>query len=186
MTRLALAMLACAAVSGCAHVATHAETAAGRPQLTAAELLDIAHASEQMGDSLRAQQYLLAALERGADERSTVASLLRLYIADNQYPLAIDLVEDRVRRHPEDARLRMLLASLYDAIELDASAMEQYRRVLQITPNEAQAHFALATLLHDTKQDPSSADEHYRAYLALEPHGDDAPEARSLLLKEVP
>ena len=129
MTRLMLVILAFAAVSGCAHLAAERAPGPERPQLTAAQLLAIAHASEQMGDNLRAQQYLLSALKRGADERSTVAALLRLYVADDQYPLAIDLAEDQVRRHPDDARLRMLLASLYDAIELDASAMEQYRRV---------------------------------------------------------
>jgi len=188
MTR-ALRQLICvmslAASSACAHVSKLPGNDSPEP-LSAAQLLEVAHATEQMGDRLRTQQYLLAALRAGADENQTVKWLLRLYVADGQYRLATEHAEDQLRRHPQDQELRLLLASLYDATEMSAFAIEQYERVLSTDPDEARAHFALATLLHDSRRDPLAADRHYRAYLALEPRGADAAEARSLLLKELP
>jgi hypothetical protein len=58
--------------------------------------------------------------------------------------------------------------------------------VLIEEPNNAEAHFALASLLHECGRDHALADQHYRAYLALEPNGTYAEEARSLLLTELP
>lgn len=174
-------------LAGCAHggaLAPEPGAPAARP--TAAQLLQIAQVMEASGDTLRAQQYVLAALASGADQPSTVRWLIRLYVADSQYRLAIDRAEDQLRRRPNDLGLRMLLASLYDATELDLAAAEQYERVLAIAPNQAQAHFALGSLLHGLGQDAGRADEHFRAYLALEPHGRDAQEARALLLRELP
>lgn len=173
------------AVGGCAHAPEVSRAEALQP-LTAEQLLAIASAAEQLGDRLRAQQYLHAARQAGADPELVLRRSLRLYVADGQYRIAIDTVREHLRSRPQQARLRLLLAELYEATQLDAQALDEYEHVLQITPSEPRAHFALATLLHERGHDPARADRHYRAYLELAPHGPDAAEARSHLLQEMP
>jgi Tfp pilus assembly protein PilF len=174
----------CLFLTGCAGTAHTATPANIPPPLQAAELLEIARRAEQLGDTLRAQQYLLAAARSGASAQQTLPWLLRLYIADGQYRLAIDTARETLRRHPEQHALRILLASLYEATDLDSAAVEEYERALQAQPDDARAHFALAALLQP--HEPGRADTHYRAYLALAPQGEDAARARAALLQELP
>ena len=174
------------AASGCAHVAAPAKEPSVERALEAEELLVVAAAAEQLGDGLRAQQYLLSALRMGADAQRVLPWLLRLYVADSQYRLAIDTAREHLRVHPRDTGLRMLLAGLYEATELEAGALEQYERVIATSPQDARAHFALASLLHERGGEPGRADTHFRAYLSLDPHGENADEAQAALLTELP
>lgn len=146
----------------------------------------MAAAAERVGDGLRAQQYLLMARQRGADLGKTLPWLLRLYVSDGQYRVAIDTARVYLELHPEQLTLRILLATLYEATALDIAAIDQYERVLSVAPSEPRAHYALASLLHRNQQERLRADQHFRAYLALEPNGPAADRARSLLLKELP
>lgn len=169
---------------GCVHPRAAREAEAALP--TAEQLVQVAELAEETGDPLRAQQYLLAALRAGADEGKVVPRLLALYVADGQYRVAIDQAEHYLRRHPRDQALRLLLSTLYTAVGEEEHAIAEYERVLERTPDDAYAHFALASLLHDTGGAAERADVHFRAYLALDPHGPHADEARGLLLQGVP
>jgi tetratricopeptide (TPR) repeat protein len=155
-------------------------------RLDASELLAVASVLEQSGETMRAQQYLQQALRQGAAPKLAVPRLLRLYVADGQYRLAVDQAENYLRVHPRDRDVRRFLAALYGALDCHAQAVEQYARVLAAAPKDAQAHFALASTLHESGQEPLRADQHFRAYLALDPQGAHAEEARSLLLTELP
>lgn len=150
------------------------------------DFVAVAEAASRMGDNLRAQQYLTAALRAGADERTVVPRLLALYVEDGQYRLAIDAAEHFMRRHPEARDVRLLLSTLYTAVGENDRAIAGYERILDATPGDAYAHFALASLLHDQGGASLRADEHFRAYLALAPEGEHAAEARGLLLRGVP
>lgn len=170
-------------LTGCAHAAAaHSEP----PRPTAEQLYAVARVSEQRGDVLRAQQYYIAALEAGYDSRVLMPHLLGLYIADGQYRLAIARAKETLDLHGEDLSLRMLLAELYRAAELDVPAEREYQRVLDEQPNNARAHFQLASLLQHAGRDPGRADGHLRAFLALEPEGPSADDARGRLMKELP
>jgi tetratricopeptide (TPR) repeat protein len=155
-------------------------------RLSAGELLEVAALLEQSGEHMRAQQYLQQALRQGAPATQVVPRLLRLYVADAQYRLAVDQAENYLRVHPRDQDVRRFLAALYGALDCHAQAVAQYARVLAAEPKDAQAHFALASTLHDSGQEPLRADQHFRAYLTLDPGGAHAEEARSLLLTELP
>jgi len=61
----------------------------------------------------------------------------------------------------------------YQAGRLDA-AIRGFERVVLDEPKSYSAHFQLATLLQDVKQDYIGAIGHYRAYLALRPASDKA------------
>lgn len=174
-----------AVLAGCAHRGPVPRGEDGvRP--TAEQLLQVAEGVERNGDILRAQQYLAAALHAGAPETKVVPRLLKLYVADGQYRVAIDQAEHYLRRHPEDRELRLLLSTLYTAVGEYELAIAEYERVLSRAPNDAYAHYALASLLQEQGGAALRADEHFRAYLALEPQGEHAAEARGLLLRGVP
>jgi tetratricopeptide (TPR) repeat protein len=195
-------MLCVAALAGCggtprartaadgAQASADAGTGAGEParaaQLSVEQLLEVASVLEQAGDTVRAEQYLSAALQTGADDARVIPRLLRLYVADGQYRLAIDHAEHHLRRHPRDRALRLFVAALHAAVGADAPAIAHYERALRDQPGNAEAHYALAALLHHGGREPGRADEHFRAYLALEPRGHYAEEARALLLTEMP
>jgi Flp pilus assembly protein TadD len=154
--------------------------------LTTEQLLEVARVLEQSGDTVRAEQYLRSALKDGADERQILPRLLRLYVADGQLRLAIDVAEQSLREEPEDVTLRLFLGALHTAVGADAIAVQQYERVLTMDEKNAEAHFALASLLHDAGMERDRADQHFRSYLELSPHGEHAAEARGLLLTEMP
>jgi tetratricopeptide (TPR) repeat protein len=167
-------------LGGCA-TASHAR-GGELDKLSAAQLLAVAAALEQSGDTVRAEQYLQQALKQGAPASAVVPRLLRLYVADGQYRLAIDQAENYLRNHPRDRGVRLFLGTLYGALGQELNALSQYERVLAEAPKDAQAHFAMASVLHETGREHARADRHFRTYLELEPRGPHAEEARSLLL----
>jgi tetratricopeptide (TPR) repeat protein len=154
--------------------------------LSAAQLIAIADALAQTGDNVRAQQYLQRALREGAPEQVVLPRLLRSYVADSQYRLAIEQAENYLRRHPGETSVRIFVASLYSALGAHVKAEDEFRKVLAQEPDDAQTHFALASTLRAAGRDAAQADQHYRAYLALEPDGPHAEEARANLLVEMP
>jgi tetratricopeptide (TPR) repeat protein len=154
--------------------------------LTTEQMLEVARVLEQAGDTVRAEQYLRSALKEGADEKAILPRLLRLYVSDGQLRLAIDLAEQSLRQDPGDVTLRLFLGALHTAVGADVLAVEQYERVLSAAPDHADAHFALASILHDAGGESDRADRHFRAYLSLSPQGEHAAEARGLLLTEMP
>jgi tetratricopeptide (TPR) repeat protein len=182
---LAWPQLACAlALSGCVSSGS-AHGAVAMNKLSIAQLLSVASALEQSGDSVRAEQYLQQALKQGAPATSVVPSLLRLYVVDGQYRLAVDQAENYLRKHPRERAVRLLLGNLYDALGQEGDALRQYEQVLADAPRDAQAHFALASSLHDAGRERARADQHFRTYLELAPSGPHAEEARSLLLTQL-
>jgi Flp pilus assembly protein TadD len=181
-------MLVLAGVSsaGCAGSLASRAEATPDERLSAAQALEIASVLEQRGDTTRAEQYLRLALSVGADERSVLPRLLDLYVQDGQYRLAVEEGESYLRRHPSDTRLRAVLASLQLAIGLEHAAAQQFSRVLESEPKNAEVHYALAALLIAQGRERGRADAHFRSYLELDPRGPHAEEARSLLLTELP
>lgn len=184
--RALLLVLACLCLHGCASAAARRGSREPVAQLSAQQTLEVAALLEQRGDSVRAQQYLCAALAKGAPPEKVFPRLLRLYVADGQYRLAADQTEHYLRRHPSDRKLHQLLATLYTALGYHGQAVQHYERVLALAPSDPQAHFALASALRDGGVELARADTHYRAYLKIEPDGPYAEEARSLLLTEMP
>jgi len=63
------------------------------------------------------------------------------------------------------------------------NAVNLYRQVLRHDPDNALAHFELALLLHDNREEDILAYHHFTHYLELEPESDKAPIARERLEK---
>lgn len=139
----------------------------------------------QSGDLVRAEQYFVAALERGMDERSVMPPLIRTCVAASRFRAAVGYATHYLERHPDDVPLRFLTATIQAGLGENAAARRSLEEVIQRNARHAGAHYNLATLLRDGYNDPRGADAHFRHYLALEPSGEHAEEARAGLLRTV-
>jgi tetratricopeptide (TPR) repeat protein len=174
--------LGCAGSPGAA-VAADAQTA--RTEQSADKLVERGRAFAEVRDYTRAEQYLSAALDAGAPPAEVLPTLLKACIAENRFRAALTYAEPQLRAHPEDFRLRFVVASLYASIGDTVAALDHLERVAAARPDHAEVHYALAVLLRDGANDPARADIHFREYLRLEPDGPHAPEARGSLLTVV-
>lgn len=157
-----------------------------REQAKPERLVALGRAFAENQDYARAEQYFSAAISSGADATKVMPDLLRACIADGRFRVAIQHAENYLRAHPGDARTRFLLGTLYAGVGEGDRAARELDRVLATRPDDAEAHFALASVLRENEGDPVRADRHFREYLRLKPDGEHAEEARASLLKSVP
>jgi predicted Zn-dependent protease len=157
-----------------------------RAEQTAANLLDRGRGFAAVGDTTRAEEYLAASLDAGADPKVALPLLLQVCVQTGRYRAAIQHAENQLRRHPDDVRTRFVLGTLYAAVGDAKDATSSLEEVVQVRPNDSKAHYALAVLARDSDNDAVKADLHFREYLRIEPNGDHAEEARASLLKKVP
>ena len=185
LRHLMVVWVMCLAVGCAGSQLRAAEPAQPERQLSTQQLVEIAHELERRGEGIRAEQYWNEALDRGADADKVLPHLLSVYVKGGQYRLAAQRAEEHLRKHPGSTRVRLLLASLYQAVEDHAQEVRQYRAVVQLEPARASAHYALATALVEEGHDRAGADDHFRRYLELAPSGPYAERAQAALLKEV-
>ncbi len=75
------------------------------------------------------------------------------------------------------------MAAVYAREGKFTDAEQEYLRALQLDPTDADVHYNLGILYDDELDSPEKAVVHYRRYLKLNPHGPDADEVRSWLMK---
>lgn len=180
---LALVLLA---ASACASTRT-GEMPAGDPlaRVEGRQLFHQGLAFAQSGDLVRAEQYLVASMERGMDERTVMPPLIRTCVSASRFRAAVNYATHYLDRHPEDVPLRFLVATIQAGLGDNQAARRGLEFVIQRNARHAGAHYNLATLLRDGYNDPRGADEHFRRYLEIEPAGEHADEARAGLLRTV-
>jgi predicted Zn-dependent protease len=108
--------------------------------------------------------------------------LLRVCVGAQRYRAAVEYARPYLERDPDTWPLRFLVASIHIGLGEPRSAQRHLELLLVHNPRHAEAHFTLAQLLRDDLHDPAQADVHFREYLALEPEGTHASEARDGLL----
>ena len=139
----------------------------------------ISHAA--VGDLLRAEQYLTAARLRGYDESTVVYWLVRVCVAASRYQSALRHSSDYLRRHPSDWSLRLIVASIHEALGDASRARDELERIVSSRPDHALPHYRLALVYF--RHDDERARSHFEAYLRLAPDGPHAPEVRSALAR---
>lgn len=150
------------------------------------ELYERGRAFAAVGDFTRAEEYFASALENGGDSQKLIPLLLYCCMQDGRFLLAAQYAEEHLRKHPSDYRTRFVLGSIYAGLGDAAPAERELRRVVEMKPLEAEAHFALAKILRDNQKSYAEADLHFREYLRLTPKGMHAGEAQEHLLHTVP
>jgi tetratricopeptide (TPR) repeat protein len=166
-------------LSACGHAQTaRPATPRSLGEVAPAELFEKGRLLANTGDHVAAEQFLVAALRRGYPEEACVRELVRVCVAGGRMDSALTHAEPYLERHPEDFRLRQVVASVYLALGDIAQARGELERVIEVEPAVPEAQFLMAVLLRDDFSDPESARLHFANYLALAPNGDHASEAR--------
>ena len=145
-----------------------------------------------VGDYVRAEEYFAQAMEAGADPREVLPLLIDVCVKGGRYRSAIQHGENHLRKHPADARTRLMVGALYAAIDEPDKAKEHLELVVEkplpgSSPEtlHGEAHYLLGVVARD-KHDMASADHHFREYLRIEPNGKHVEEAKGSLLQHVP
>ena len=172
-----------AMVTGCHHATLHQgpDLQAELTTVTAEDLFLLGVSHARSGDLLRAEQYLSAARQRGHDEAATVHWLVRVCVAASRYQSALAHAADYLRSHPTHWSLRLVVASIYEALGDVARARSELERIVRGEPERPLPHYRLAMLYRSRDADRERAKAHLEDYLRLNPQGLHAPEVRSAL-----
>jgi len=181
---LGLLLAPCLAmIAGCHHATLH-QSSELQSELTTVTsedlfLLGVSHA--RSGDLLRAEQYLTAARQRGHDAASAIYWLVRVCVAANRYHSALGHAAQYLRDHPTHWPLRLVVASIYEALGDLALAESELEQIVRAAPDRALPHYRLAMLYRNREDDRGRSRAHLEEYLKLTPRGAHAAEARSVL-----
>jgi tetratricopeptide (TPR) repeat protein len=176
-----------AILSGCHHGQLHQwpDLQAELASVSAEDLLSLAVSHARSGDLLRAEQYLSAARQRGHDEAVVVYWLVRVCVAASRYQSALGHAANYLRDHPEDWSLRLIVATIHEALGDVARAQLELERIVVAEPAMSLPHYSLAMLYRSQPVDRERAKEHLEEYLRLTPEGPHAAEVQSVLSEVV-
>jgi tetratricopeptide (TPR) repeat protein len=138
-----------------------------------------ARQSMRRGDSIRAEHYYSLAIEQGYDATELMPELLAVCLASSRLRSALNYAEPYLRKHPRDANLRYLVATVHLGLNQRKAAEQELRTVIRHDPSLADAYFLLAVLEYSTDRD--TAKQYLKEYIRLRPTGDKANEVRELL-----
>ena len=150
---------------GCGGLQTKANAVDQFPALTSDELFEVALLQAQRGDFFRAEQYLVAARAEGYDDATTTYWLVRVCVHANRYHSALHHAQDRLNRDPNDWRLRLVVASIHEALGEIGKAVEELEEVLTTEPGRALVHYRLGVLYGGLHASREAARSHLREYL---------------------
>jgi tetratricopeptide (TPR) repeat protein len=182
--KLRLACAACVLALGCgaaAPTSTRARVEIVRQEQTADKLFARGLAFAEIGDLTRSEQYLVSALDRGAEPRRALPALLRVCIAANRHRAAIVYAREYGENLSHDAQFGFVLALLESALGDHDAALEHLRSAVRDAPEHAGAHYQLAAQLEQRNGGDAEILHHWREYLRLAPDGPHAEEARAAL-----
>lgn len=167
---------------GCASATVRKATVpATRVADEAPRLFRLGHEHTQYGDNLRAEQYYLAAQRAGYADAAVLPRLLEVCVSSGRLRSALGYAEPYLRRHPDNFRLRHLVASIHFGLGDAARAFRELEGVLGEAPEYAPSHYLLAVIAAEAFADAEAARRYFQGYLKLEPHGEHAAEASSWL-----
>jgi tetratricopeptide (TPR) repeat protein len=145
----------------------------------AAELYRRGRILAEQEDYVRAEQYLVAAIERGHSEDEVMPHLIASCVRSSRLSAALRYAEPYLEHNPGAWSLRLLVASIYMGLEQSDAAESQLGRVVLDRPEDATAHYLLAVIARDVRRDADRTVRHFQRYLELAPGGEHADEARA-------
>lgn len=149
--------------------------------ISADELFGTGIGFARSGDLWRAEQYLVASMEKGKPRGEVVPTLVQICIALQRFSAALNYAEPVVRDEPDHWRLRRVVGSLYHGLGRLEDARETFHLVLRTAPNDPMTHYFLGMLYVEDLSDVSTGDPLLARYVELAPDGQHAPEVRALL-----
>jgi hypothetical protein len=159
---IALLGLIASVIGGCAARARSdpsTQTSLVKDQRPADELLARGQDAAQHGDAVRAEQYLALAIERGADRRIVIPTLLRACLASSHLRAALNHAEPYLLDHPEQDALRYLVAAIHLGLGQADAARRDLWFLLERDPTNPDAHYLLGVI--DTPVNIEAARGHF-------------------------
>ena len=139
------------------------------------------------GDLVRAEQYLRAAVARGFPPEEVTPLLIDVCLRASRYGAALGYAQAAVERRPEDWRVRLLAASLlHYAVHDSGRARVELETIVSQAPEEPMPRWLLGVVLADGLGQRRAAAAQFRRYLALDPQGRHAADARAALARRAP
>ncbi len=164
---------------GASSVPTPSDASSEASNRNAAELFRRGQQAAEQGDTVRAEQYLSMALDRGFDEKKVLPIMLRVCLSSSRLRAALNHAEPYLREHPNDRSLRYLVATIYLSLgQLDDARIE-LNHLLRLDAKNADAYYLLGVL--ESGSNAGQAPAHFQKYLDLAPQGEHAIEVRSRL-----
>ena len=148
---------------------------------SALELYDAGLRMADAGDFVRAEQYLTAARDRGYPEAQLIQPLIAACVRSSRMSAALAYAEPYLEHHPDDWRLRQLVATIQMGLDSNEAARLSLEHVVRDVPQEPVPHYMLAVLARDALRDDVIMREQFARYLELAPEGSHAAEARDAL-----
>jgi Flp pilus assembly protein TadD len=149
-------------------------------ELEGQELFARAMSLAQGGDLVRAEQYIVASIQQGYPEDRALPALLRVCVAASRMRVALGYAQPYLQRHPDDWRLRYLVATIHHGLGNLEQAQEELLRVIEAAPNQPMPRYLLATILV-AQGEVSAGQEQAGHYLRIAPSGEHARELEDLL-----
>ncbi|HKO89827.1 MAG TPA: hypothetical protein VJU61_01670 [Polyangiaceae bacterium] len=152
---------------------------ADQPETTAAAraLFERGIALTREGDSVRAEQYLAAAMREGYDWEVALPLLMRVCLTGSRLRAALNYASPYLKKYPDAVWLRYLVATVYLGLGQPLHAREHLLAIQGMPPYEARTQYLLGQTEWEGFGDAKAAARHYREYLRIEPKG---PYAREL------
>lgn len=167
---------ACACASATGGVQAPGKAEARDP---ASLMFERGRTAAEQGDSVRAEQYITLAIDRGYDAGKALPLLLKVCLASSRLRAALDHAEPYLRDHPEAEPLRYLVATIHAGLGQTEEAQLELQQLLRANPNSLDAHYLLGII--ESNSDPASARAHFHSYLDTDSRGEHASEVRSRL-----
>lgn len=145
----------------------------------AVELFQRGEQAAKQGDTVRAEQYLSMALDRGFDKKRVLPIMLRVCLSGSRLRAALNHAEPYLLENPHDRRLRYLVATIHLGLGQLDDARTDLNQLLRADPNNANAHYLLGVLESGARV--QQAPKYFRKYLELAPQGERSVEVRSRL-----
>ena len=168
-------------LSGCGADATPEPASASSDSTSrnAAELFRRGEQAAEQGDTVRAEQYLSMALDRGFDEKKVLPIMLRVCLSSSRLRAALNHAEPYLRENPNDRSLRYLVATIHLGLGQLDDARIDLNHLLRLESSNANAYYLLGVL--ESGAHVQEAPKYFRKYLELAPQGEHAIEVRSRL-----
>ena len=170
-------------IYGCQHTLGRGgpEAPHSLPSITPEELFEVGLLHARQGDLLRAEQYLNAARDQDFDEAKVAYWLVRVCVAAGRYQSGLDHALRYIRDNPADWRLRLVAASIHEALGHLERAQVELEHIVSAQPGSPLPHYKLGMLYLRNGARFHRATGQFEAYLALAPEGPHATEVETLL-----
>lgn len=148
---------------------------------TAEALFQRGRESADRGDTVRAEQYLELALDKGYERNRALPVLLNVCLSSGRLRSALNYAEPELRLRPDDAELRYLVASIHLGLGQRDEARDELEQLLRLSSKHAAALYLLGVVEAEDFGEDASARAHFRSYLEAAPRGKHAAEVRNRL-----